>query len=108
MISGTLAQVSTLFSTVGRPQSPSSTERTYLGRGLPGLPSIEVNRAVDSPHTKGAGAAVDARIEGKPGIENVVAQQPVGSGLGHGDFQVADGQRVFRAHIQISFFRTQA
>ena len=49
---GTLAQVSTLFSTVGRFHSPRSTVCTYLARGRPTRPSREAIRAVDSPQTK--------------------------------------------------------
>ncbi len=52
MMSGMLHQVSTLFRTVGFPHSPSSAERTYFGLGSPARPSMEVNKAVDSPHTK--------------------------------------------------------
>ena len=49
---GTLAQVSTLLSTVGLFQSPSFTVWTSFARGSPTFPSMEVMSAVDSPQTK--------------------------------------------------------
>src|SRR3972149_624974 len=53
MMRGTLAQVSTLFRTVGLSQSPFSTAWTYLARGSPARPSIEADKAEESPQTKG-------------------------------------------------------
>ena len=52
IITGTLAQVSTLFKLLGLSQSPLSTERIYFARGSPTLPSKEVIKAEDSPQTK--------------------------------------------------------
>ena len=52
MMSGTLAKVSTLFSTVGLSNSPCSTVRGGLTRGIPRLPSIEAVSALPSPQTK--------------------------------------------------------
>ena len=51
-ISGTLAKVSTLLSTVGSAQRPCSMVRGGLTRGMPRLPSMEAVRALPSPHTK--------------------------------------------------------
>ena len=48
MMRGTLAKVSTLFSTVGSAQRPCSMVRG----GLPRLPSMEAVRALPSPQTK--------------------------------------------------------
>ena len=47
--SGTLASVSTLLTTVGLPNSPTSTGNGGLLRGSPRLPSIDSKRAVSSP-----------------------------------------------------------
>ena len=52
MIRGTLAKVSTLFSTVGSAQRPCSMVRGGLTRGMPRLPSMEAVRALPSPQTK--------------------------------------------------------
>ena len=51
MISGTLAKVSTLLSTVGLSKRPCSTVRGGLTRGMPRLPSMEAVRALPSPQT---------------------------------------------------------
>ena len=52
MMRGTLAKVSTLFSTVGSAQRPCSMVRGGLTRGMPRLPSMEAVRALPSPQTK--------------------------------------------------------
>src|SRR4030042_3696799 len=52
MISGTLAQVSTLFKTLGLSQRPLTAVWIYFGLGSPALPSSAVIRALDSPQTK--------------------------------------------------------
>ena len=52
MMRGTLAKVSTLFSTVGSAHSPCSMVRGGLTRGMPRLPSMEAVRALPSPQTK--------------------------------------------------------
>jgi hypothetical protein len=52
IISGTVAQVSTLFRFVGLPQIPLTAVRVYFGRGSPTRPSIAAIRALDSPLTK--------------------------------------------------------
>src|SRR4030065_2897907 len=52
IINGTLAQVSTLFRSLGLFHSPFSTVCTYLALGSPTLPSSDAINAVDSPHTK--------------------------------------------------------
>ena len=46
--------------------------------------------------------AVDADVEVKPRIENILAQEPVGPGLLQGNTQVFDRQRVFVPHIDVS------
>ena len=48
-MSGTLASVSTLLTTVGLPNSPTSTGNGGLLRGSPRLPSIDSKSAVSSP-----------------------------------------------------------
>ena len=71
-----LAQVSTLFSTVGWPQSPFTLERTYLGLGSPTLAlESDVIRAVDSPQTKAPAplCTLDGEVEAR--AEDVRAQQ---------------------------------
>ena len=45
----TLTSVSTLLTTVGLPNRPTSTGNGGLLRGSPRLPSIELNSAVSSP-----------------------------------------------------------
>ena len=52
MIFGTLAYVSTLFSTVGFSHRPFSTVRGGFTRGIPLFPSMDAVRADPSPHTK--------------------------------------------------------
>ena len=52
MIGGTLQNVSTLFKTVGLSNNPCSTVRGGLTRGMPRFPSIDVVKALPSPHTK--------------------------------------------------------
>src|SRR5512137_204554 len=49
---GTLAQVSTLLSRLGRFHTPHSEVWRYLGLGSPTFPSRAFMRAVDSPDTK--------------------------------------------------------
>ncbi|MPN39609.1 hypothetical protein SDC9_187137 [bioreactor metagenome] len=51
MISGTLAKVSTLLSTVGLSNRPCSTVRGGFTRGMPRLPSMEAVSALPSPQT---------------------------------------------------------
>ena len=51
MMSGTLANVSTLFRQVGLPYRPLSTERGGFVRGMPRLPSIDAVMAEPSPQT---------------------------------------------------------
>ena len=51
MIDGTLAMVSTLFTTVGAPKRPSRAGIGGLARTMPRLPSMLSNIAVSSPHT---------------------------------------------------------
>jgi len=51
IIRGTLAQVSTLFRTLGLPQIPLTEVRIYLGLGSGGFPSIDLINALDSPET---------------------------------------------------------
>ena len=48
-MSGMLASVSTLLTTVGLPNSPTSTGNGGLLRGSPRLPSIDSKSAVSSP-----------------------------------------------------------
>src|SRR5438093_10072432 len=50
-ISSTLKSVSTLFTTIGSPKSPTSTGNGGLLRGSPRYPSIDWNNAVSSPQT---------------------------------------------------------
>ncbi len=52
IIMGTEARVSTLFITVGFPNSPDSAGKGGFGLGIPLWPSIDVIRAVSSPQTK--------------------------------------------------------
>jgi hypothetical protein len=52
IIKGTFAKVSTLFKRVGFCHNPFTAGNGGLGLGSPLLPSIEVIRAVSSPHTK--------------------------------------------------------
>ena len=52
MISGTLAQVSTLLRLEGLSQMPLTEVRMYFGLGSGALPSIERISAEDSPETK--------------------------------------------------------
>ena len=49
MIDGTVAQVSALFSNVGRPHKPISVECGGCALGKGRLPSMEAIKAVDSP-----------------------------------------------------------
>ena len=63
---GTLAQVSTLFRTVGQFQSPLSVERMYFTRGSPARPSMEAMRAEDSPQTKAPPPRQTSRSKSKP------------------------------------------
>ena len=51
IITGTFAQVSTLFRLVGLSHRPFSTVCTYFALGSPNLPSSEAISAVDSPQT---------------------------------------------------------
>ena len=51
MMSGTLANVSTLFRQVGLPYRPLSTERGGFVRGMPRLPSMDAVMAEPSPQT---------------------------------------------------------
>ena len=48
-MSSTLIRLSTLLTTVGLPNRPTSTGNGGLLRGSPRSPSIELNRAVSSP-----------------------------------------------------------
>ena len=48
-IGSTLTSVSTLLTTVGRPNNPTSTGNGGLLRGSPRYPSIELKIAVSSP-----------------------------------------------------------
>ena len=66
MIKGMLAHVSTLLSTDGRSHSPLTFDRTYLGRGSPALPSREVIKAVDSPHTNAPAPWCTITLKSKP------------------------------------------
>ena len=52
MITGMLAQVSTLLIIVGLPQRPLTAGNGGRGIGMPRLPSKDCSRAVSSPHTK--------------------------------------------------------
>ena len=48
-ITGTLWSVSTLLTTVGRPNRPTSVGNGGFDRGSPRYPSSELNSAVSSP-----------------------------------------------------------
>ena len=61
-----LAQVSTLLSTVGWPQRPSSAVWMYLGRGSPASPRCEVSSAEDSPQTNAPPPRTISRSKLKP------------------------------------------
>src|SRR5947209_5755908 len=68
--SSTLKSVSTLFTAVGLPKSPTSTGNGGLLRGSPRKPSIDWKSAVSSPHTY-APAPMRSSIS-KPSLSSVV------------------------------------
>ncbi len=50
---------------------------------------------------KGAGAHLDDDVQAEPAAQDVLAQEAVGPGLGHGDLQVLDGQGVFGPDVDV-------
>ncbi|MBA7669507.1 hypothetical protein ES703_77638 [subsurface metagenome] len=66
IMSGTLAQVSTLLRLVGCSQRPFSTVCTYFALGSPTLPSSDAINAVDSPQTKAPPPRLILTLKSKP------------------------------------------
>ena len=65
-INGTQASVSTLLTIVGLPHRPDTAGKGGRGRGIPLLPSIELRRAVSSPHTKAPAPSLICALKLKP------------------------------------------
>ena len=99
MMTGTLAQVSTLLMAVGLPSMPLSIGKGGRWRGSPILPSMERISAVSSPQTKAPAPRDERDVEGEAGAQDVLAQQPELARLAQGDDQVLDGQRVLVADV---------
>ncbi|MBA7569589.1 hypothetical protein ES708_11330 [subsurface metagenome] len=66
IISGTLAQVLTLFSRLGLSHRPFSDMWVYLALGSPIFPSREVISALDSPQTKAPPPLFIVTVKSKP------------------------------------------
>ncbi len=65
-IQGTVASVTTLLMTVGRPNSPAIAGSGGLARTMPRLPSIESSIAVSSPHTYEPAPMRTSRLKRRP------------------------------------------
>ena len=102
MISGTLAQVSTLFRTLGLSHRPLMLERIYFGLGSPALPSRAVIRARRFAADEGAGALVHVNREIKAGAQDVLPEKTVLLGLLDGDVHILHRQGVFLADVDIA------
>ena len=99
MMTGMLAQVSTLLMAVGLPSMPFCTGNGGRWRGSPILPSTERISAVSSPQTKAPAPRTMSMSKEKPGAQDVLAQQAQLARLAQGDDQVLDGQRILVADV---------
>ena len=93
---GTLAKVSTLFSTVGSAQRPCSMVRGGLTRGMPRLPRWKLSGHCPR-RRRSAGAHVYMDPEGEVCAHDVIAQKTVLLRLGNGRFQPGSRQRILPA-----------
>ena len=101
MISGTLAQVSTLLSTEGFSHSPLMLERMYLGRGSPTRPSMAVIRAVDSPHTNAPAPLCTLTTKSNPEPRMFCPRKPYSSAFRMAIIRFSTARGIFLAHVHI-------
>ena len=81
MMSGTLAQVSTLLRTLGLSQRPLTAVRMYLGLGSPALPSMAVIKALDSPQTNAPAPRWTLTSKSKPDPRMFLPSSPYSARL---------------------------
>ena len=99
MMTGTLAQVSTLLMTVGLlPQALDRGEgRLGDGHAALALEGLQQGRLLAAD--EGAGAEADLDVEVEAGAEDVLAEEAVFAGLLDGDLEALDGEGILGADV---------
>ena len=109
MMSGTLAQVSTLFRLVGLSQMPLTGGAHVLGPGLADAALDGAHQGARFAADEGAGAAVDLDVEGEAGAEDVVARAGRSSrACSRAACRLLDGQRVLLADVDVALARRRS
>ena len=101
-MSGTLTSVSTLLTTVGLPNSPTSTGKGGLLRGSPRLPSIELKSAVSSPQMYAPAPRRISMSKAKPEPRMSGPSRPAAraSAMARGHARL--GERVLAADVEVA------
>ena len=102
MISGTLAQVSTLLRLDGLSQSPLLRGVYVLGPRLPDAPFDGGHQRARLPGDEGPGAAMDRHVEVEARAQDVRAQKSVLPCLLQGHPRVLDGQWVLLPDVDVA------
>ena len=107
IMSGTLANVSTLFRQVGLPYRPLSTERGGFVRGMPRLPLDGRGHGRALAADERARAAVDVHVEVEAAAEDVVTQQAQLLRLFDGNSEPVHGHGILGADIDVALGRAR-